>query len=107
MENKTVFEAEFESDAPKRVDSITIRWEQCDDPFLSMGCVAVARVSYPIGNGNRRIEKLSSGGLWGIEQGDMEAIEETERDQLSDLQSHLKRFGVGWPIMEEQFSGQG
>jgi hypothetical protein len=32
-----------------------------------IGIVAEAEVKYPIGGGNYRIERLTSGGLWGIE----------------------------------------
>lgn len=174
MENKTVFKAEFEADAPKRVDSIKIVWREdesydaswlgdyssqpkgkhsidrkergdqgrneyqyfnpgndysdctakqraeyiekdyarmeslkCGD-WCFMGCYAVAEVYYPTGNGSRRIEKLQSSGLWGIESdSSKEYFSEVEGEQLSDLKSHLEQFDIEWPIMEEQFSGQG
>lgn len=63
--------------------------------WFSMGIVAEAEVVYDIGQGNRRIEHLSSGGLWGIESdSDNEYIEEVENGQLADLKDHLAVFGV-------------
>lgn len=62
--------------------------------WQSQGCVAKAEVSYPTGNGNRRLETLSSGGLWGIESdSDREFLDEVEREQLDDLADHLNHFG--------------
>lgn len=59
------------------------------------GCQAVARVSYPVGNDSRRIEILSSGGLWGIEtDSDRAYLTSVENDELADLKGHLERFGV-------------
>jgi hypothetical protein len=56
------------------------------------GIRAVAEVTCPVGNGNSRIERLSSGGLWGIESdSDMGDI---EQEQLDDLREHLEHFGV-------------
>lgn len=55
----------------------------------------VAVVSYDCGQGNRRIERLSSGGLWGIESdSSAEYLASVERDELADLKSHLETFSV-------------
>lgn len=66
------------------------------------GCVAHVIVSYPIGQGSRRLEKLSSGGIWGIESdsGDLYKLE-TEIQQLEDLKKHVEVFGVAWSDREE------
>ena len=77
------------------VDSIGIRWETDDQPLLQ-GCLAVATVSYPIGDkGDRRLETFTSGGLWGIDVRRSPAYQlELEREQLEDLRDHLEVFGV-------------
>jgi len=60
-----------------------------------IGIVAEADVKYPIGGGNYRIERLTSGGLWGIESdGGKDYIQEIESEQLQDLKEHLKTFNV-------------
>lgn len=66
-----------------------------------MGCLAEATISYPTGNGSRRIERLTSGGLWGIESdSDSKYANEVESDELADLKSHLEQFGIEWPEFE-------
>lgn len=108
-----------------RIDSVKIEWLNDDDPDLSwleqsdeemgegfeahaktrlesygqswnmLGCTAKAQVSYEIFNGSRRIEWLTSGGLWGIESDMDEATKrEYEAEQLEDLASHLNHFGI-------------
>lgn len=63
--------------------------------FCFIGITAEACVSYPTGNnGDRRLEWLSSGGLWGIESDSGEYLNEIEQEQLSDLKNHLSEFGV-------------
>jgi len=69
-----------------------------------MGIQAKAVISYEIGQGHRRLETLTSGGLWGIESdaGD-EYITEVETEQLEDLKGHLEAFGVDcseWDTVE-------
>lgn len=71
-----------------------------------IGIRARATVSYSIGHGNRRIEFFTSGGLWGIESdsGD-DHIEEIETEELDDLKSHLKTFGIdtsNWNVSLER-----
>ena len=60
-----------------------------------IGIRAKAEVSYSIGNGNRRLEWLTSGGLWGIDgDADNEEIEEVEQMQLDELKEHLEVFNI-------------
>jgi hypothetical protein len=60
------------------------------------GCVAKAEVSYPIdAQGNRRLERFQSGGLWSIESdGGGEYHREIEQEELTDLRRHLAVFGI-------------
>lgn len=60
-----------------------------------MGITAEARVSYSSGNGSRRLEWLTSSGLWGIESdsGD-EYMSGIAKCELSQLQHHLIAFNV-------------
>jgi hypothetical protein len=63
--------------------------------WYEMGIYAVAEVSYATGVGSRRIERLQSGGLWGIRSDSSpEYIEEVEQNELDDLREHLGHFGV-------------
>jgi hypothetical protein len=78
----------FEAQSKERKESYGQSWEM-------LGCVATAQVSYSIGGGNRRLETLSSGGVWGIESdSDKSYLREVEKDQLFDLSSHLENFGI-------------
>jgi len=64
------------------------RWEM-------LGCIAKAVVSYDIGQGSRRLETLTSGGLWGIESDSgKDYFSEVESEQLADLADHLRHFGI-------------
>jgi len=59
------------------------------------GVIAEAEVSYPMGQrGHRRIERFSSGGLWGIESDSGDYFREVAQEQLHELKKHLKQFGV-------------
>ena len=78
----------FEAQSKERKESYGQSWEM-------LGCVAKAEVSYDIGQGNRRLETLSSGGLWGIESDmDDNTRQDYENEQLEDLASHLAHFGI-------------
>jgi hypothetical protein len=67
-----------------------------------MGIQAKAELSYDIGQGNRRIERMQSGGLWGIESdSDADYIVEIEQNELMDLRSHLEVFGVDCSNFDE------
>ena len=89
---------------PLRIDNVRIVWERDDAPPMlgdpeveCIGCYAVAEVSYPMNgvNGDRRLETLKSGGLWGIDSKSHEDYRaQVEREQLEDLAEHLKVFGV-------------
>lgn len=60
-----------------------------------VGIRAKAEVSYSTGNGNRRIERFTSGGLWGIDSDSEETyFEEVKADELADLKNHLAQFNV-------------
>ena len=70
-----------------------------NEKWSMLGIIAKAEVSYEMTNvypkGNRRIERFTSGGLWGIESDSGEkCLKEIEAEQLEDLKLHLKTFGV-------------
>ncbi len=92
MKTKTLYKSKFNASAPLQVDELSIHWHSEDDGETE-GCTAKALVSRPIGCGNRRLETLSSSGLWGID----ERNESDEAYQLEDLREHLQAFGVPWP----------
>ena len=83
---------------PEDVEQDYLRHEAyCAGRWHYEGCVARAVVSYPIGNGSRRLEYLSSGGLYGIESDSSPLyVSEVELEQLADLREHLKHFGIDW-----------
>lgn len=64
--------------------------------WVMYGCLAEAVVSYPISKqGDRRLETLTSGGLWGIESDSDDSYKtEVAKDQIEDLKSHLKQFNI-------------
>ena len=62
--------------------------------FSLIGIQAEAVVSYPSGNGSRRLEWLTSAGLWGIESDSGDYLDEVTKDELEDLKRHLEHFGV-------------
>ena len=64
--------------------------------YYFVGVRANADVSYAISNTDRRIETLTSGGVWGIESNSGKDYIEGEvgKDELNDLKTHLERFGV-------------
>lgn len=102
MENKTVYKAEFDADAPKRIEEIHIVWQEDESPDCHVGCYAIAQVSYPVRQGCRRLETLRSGGLWGIESDSgKEYLAEIEQAQLGDLKEHLEQLaGIEWPELD-------
>jgi hypothetical protein len=59
-----------------------------------IGIKAVATVSYSIGNGDRQLETLESGGLWGVESDSGEYLNEVAADELLYLKGHIAQFGV-------------
>ena len=82
-----------------RVDKVSVTWvPDIDNPedHETRGCYAEARVSYATGpREERRLEWLTSGGLWGIgadEHNDY--FLEVAEEQLGDLKQHLAHFGV-------------
>ena len=62
-----------------------------------LGVQVEAEVSYDIGQGSKRLERFTSGGLWGIESDCGDYIKEVEQEQLADLKEHLKQFGITIP----------
>lgn len=63
-----------------------------------MGCRVVATVSYPSGNGHRRLQEFSSCGLWGIESdSNADHVAEVEAHEIADLVAHLEQFEIAWP----------
>lgn len=63
--------------------------------WTMQGCRAVAIVSRPIGQGSRRLQEFTSGGLWGIESdSSAEYKKEVEAQELADLKQHLSAFGI-------------
>ena len=68
-----------------------------------LGIRAIAKVSYSIGNGNRRLETLTSGGIWGVESdSDQDYFETLEQEELDNLKEHLETFGVDVSDFEEK-----
>jgi hypothetical protein len=62
-----------------------------------MGVRADAVVSYPVLGNSRRLETMTSGGLWGIESDSEEDyIKEVEEEQIEDLKNHLAQFCIEW-----------
>ena len=72
--------------------------------WYSMGIWAQAEVSYADGTrGIRCIERLRSGGLWGIaSDDDSGTITEAENEQLDELYSHLEVFGIDLSNWEDK-----
>ena len=69
--------------------------EYNNDSWSMLGITAKAEVSYDIGQGSRRIERFTSGGLWGIESdSDEKYLIEVENEQLENLKEHLRQFNV-------------
>jgi len=69
------------------------------DNWVMMGCIAEAETSYPLNNnGDRRIERLTSGGLWGIESDSNDEHKTSIAwQELDDLKAHLEKFNVALP----------
>ena len=73
------------------------RMEKYGDSWAMIGIEAEAVIKYRIrpGGGDWRLERLTSGGLWGIESDSgKDHLEEVEREELADLREHLQRFGI-------------
>lgn len=70
--------------------------EYRNESFGFIGIQAKAVVSYPMDEqGNRRLETLTSGGLWGIEgDSSREHLAEIEAEELAALAQHLAAFGI-------------
>lgn len=77
------------------------RMEAYGHTWSMVGVVAEATVSYSEGQGVRRSETFTSGGLWGIESDSGDYFKEVEREELDDLKSHLEAFGVDTSNFED------
>ena len=102
METKLQFNKTetFDADAPLKIDSITIKWvfDDVTEFYRSggcmMGCYAECQISYPIGQGSRRMEWLQSGGLWGIDSPEGDYAEDIQHEEYNDLVEHIKALGI-------------
>lgn len=69
-----------------------------------IGIQAEAQYLIPCGNGSAIIQKLSSGGLWGIESdSDKSYFAEVEREQLSELREQLHAIGFSYRAIAAAF----
>jgi len=96
--------ANYDPEYPEYAEQDYARQQSlCESEWSYQGCVAKAVVSYPCGQGSRRLQDFESSGIWGIESDSSPLyIMETELDQLNDLREHLAEFGVKWgPDAEE------
>lgn len=85
---------------PHPMDEAHCRFQEwAKDEFALMGCYVEAVVSYPMDfEGNRRIDRLQSGGLWGIADDEgVDYLRSIEKEELADLFEHLDVFNVKLP----------
>ena len=82
----------------------------CAGKWHYEGCIVRAVVSYAVdAEGHRRVEHLSSAGIFGIESDSPEVYRlELVAIQLGELKEHLAHFGVEWndvaiKFVQEQF----
>lgn len=72
--------------------------------WCMLGCVAEAEIAVPSGRSLATVQRITSGGLWGIEsdcaQGDKE---ETETEQLADLKAQLRELGFSTRALSGAF----
>ena len=95
-----------------RIEAFGIRWEEdldgcphepgmcdaCDADVPPESCEAWCEVSYPLDDrGNRRIQRFTSGGLYGICGADEAYRKEIEAEQIAELRAHCAVFGVVLP----------
>lgn len=86
------------------IDEDNRRLEQFHNNEICMiGIQAKTEVSYSLNKqGDRRIERFTSSGLWGIESDSEESyLEEIQKEQIEDLKEHLRRFNVDLGNFEE------
>ena len=70
-----------------------------------VGIQAEALISYPINGGSRRLEHLTSGGVWGIESDAGDYLEEVMKEEFADLKGHLEQFNVDVSNWDELVEG--
>jgi len=99
-----------DSDKSRVIEEFGSIWQACEhyaredaerlrefraDSWRFESCRAEAEVRYELYDGSFGIERLRSGGLYGIESDSGEEYRRlVEMDELTDLSSHLERFGV-------------
>ena len=66
-----------------------------------MGIVAEARITLP---GSDVIQRITSGGLWGIESDCGDYQREVEADQLAELRGELDTLGFGGRALDVAFN---
>jgi hypothetical protein len=97
----------------KRILEVRINWEADKDPDTSYleegderyrtfhaglwdfcGVYATAQIAIPTTEGNAILQKVHSGGLWGIESdSDKSYMQGLEGEQLTELKAQLKELG--------------
>lgn len=83
-------------DDPRYIERHYERFESYhQQQWCVLGIKADAVVSYPVEpSGSKRLETLSSGGIWGIESDSGDYISAVEDEQVDDLREHLAQFGI-------------
>lgn len=83
------------------VTAISFRWEP-DPDFGHLGhesCTAIAHIEYRYANyGVRRVDRLTSGGLYGIANPAVDYRMEIMEEQAEDLRLHIAHFGLIVPL---------
>lgn len=69
-----------------------------------LGITARAEIGIPQRDGGHLVQRLTSGGLWGIESDSDESdLKGVENDQLSELRDVLKQFGFSTRAISKAF----
>ena len=70
------------------------RMEQLSNgDFTFIGISAYANIYFEE-NGVRQYQKITSGGIWGIESDDKSGVEEFEKEQIEDLKHQLEHLNI-------------
>lgn len=70
-----------------------------------IGIQARAIVSYPTSQGSRRLETLTSSGVWGVESDATKHHKEIAEGELAELKHHLEQFNVDTEDWDELVDG--
>lgn len=85
------------------IDRILVKWFVDETDVDTEACQAIAEVSYALDRlGNRRLEQLTSGGLYGIERPSNEYRKHVEAEELDELREHLKAFNVDVTTFDDE-----